>query len=68
MNRNYALLIDNSQESQKAIEMLNKKGIDYKVMDFPTDGELKIPVLFIPEGRCEGLNIISSYIETAYPN
>lgn len=57
----YVLLKDDSLESQKAIEELNKANIEYEAVSFQTDEDLQPPVLFIPEGRCEGLMCISSF-------
>ena len=61
MFEKYLLLKDDSLESLQAIESLDKANIDYEVITFPTDDDLHPPVLFIPEGTCEGIICISSY-------
>ena len=66
MGKNYVLLMEDSQESQEARNLLKRKSIDFELMNIPTDGGWQLPCFQIPEGRCEGLNIIKSYIETAY--
>ena len=66
--REYCLWIDKSKDSQRAIELIKRKNIEFKVIDSPTDEEWELPCLLIPEGRCEGLQAINSYMETAYPN
>ena len=58
----YVLLRDDSSDSQKAIKELDNANITYDKVSFPTDGDLQPPVLFMPEGRCEGYYCISSFV------
>ena len=60
----YVLLTDGSAESNQAVKKLEESKIDFKTITFLTDGDLVPPVLFIPEGKCEGIVCINSFIET----
>jgi len=62
----YTLLIDDSEDSKIGSNLLKSLGVDFNIEKFQTDGELKLPVLFIPEGYVEGLHQITHYAVTAY--
>jgi hypothetical protein len=60
----YVLLTDGSPESKQAIKILKEANIIFAITSFPTDEDLRPPVLFIPEGKCEGITCINSFVET----
>ena len=64
----YLLWIDpkhtDKSERERTEELLQDKGIDYRVIECETDGDWNFPCLLIPEGRCEGFHLIQNYIQT----
>jgi hypothetical protein len=66
MNRKYTLLVDETENSQRANDLLKRLEVEFDTVRFKTDGEINPPILFIPEGHLEGLNLITDYALTAY--
>ncbi|MBU1179109.1 hypothetical protein KKB69_02120 [Patescibacteria group bacterium] len=64
MTKTTFLLVDDSEDSEKAIDLLKNSGIEFEVVAFKVDEDIKPPVLFIVEGYVEGINFIRDYITT----